>query len=83
MLLHPPNVSQKMSLRKMKWFSKNAKPPASGFYYVRQDRNVSMRYFEDTQAIWWLFVARGISEPNDHFTEWLNIPGVSDKQWSS
>jgi len=64
----------------MKWFSKNAKPPSAGFYYVRQERNIGVRYFEDTKRVWWLLGTT--CEPNDSFYEWLNIEGVSDKQRS-
>lgn len=65
----------------MKWFSKNANPTESGFYYVRQERNIGVRYFDNSTVSWWLISAKGPA-PNDSFIEWLHVEGVSNRQRS-
>jgi hypothetical protein len=61
----------------MKWMSKNSKPKYHGWHYVKQERNIGMRYYD---GAWWYSNARDGFTPNDSFIEWLNIPNVSDKQ---
>jgi len=66
-----------------KWMGKNAKPPRAGWHYTKNhDGSIAARYFDDSDASWWVSTARNGWTPNDSFTEWLNVPGVSDRQHS-
>lgn len=67
----------------MKWMGKNARPACAGWYYTKNQRgSVSARYFDDSNGIWHFVTAHDGWTPNDSFTEWLNVPGVSDRQRS-
>ncbi len=59
---------------KSKWMPKNAKPNVSGWYYVKavEFDYPSMRYYDNSNSSWWYPHRLGF-EPNDSFSEWLNV----------
>lgn len=73
------------SATEMKWMPKNSKPAKPGWHYVREVTPrlcVGIRYFDDSKdGSWWAACKDGIV-PNDTFFDWLNVPGISDRQQS-
>lgn len=68
-----------------KWMAKNSKPIRPGWHYTRNHNgSIAARYYDDTPTAnggtWWTATARNGWKPNDSFVEWMNIPGISDKQ---
>lgn len=71
----------------MKWMPKNARPPRPGWHYVRETWPrlcVGVRYYDDSSGGWWAVSKDakndGALVPNETFFDWLNIPGISDRQ---
>jgi hypothetical protein len=66
-----------------RWVEKYYAPKRAGWHYTRNlDGTISARYFDDGKQSWWTSNARDGWTPNDSFTEWLQVPGVSENQAS-
>jgi hypothetical protein len=64
-----------------RWVEKYYVPKRSGWHYTRNlDGTISARYFDDSRQSWWVSNAIFGWTPNDSFTEWLQVPGVSENQ---
>lgn len=69
--------------KNMKWMGKNARPEFAGWHYTKNlNGSIQARYYDDSDNSWWISTAKKGWQPNYYFTEWLNIPGVSDAQHS-
>jgi hypothetical protein len=64
-----------------RWVEKYYVPKRAGWHYTRNlDGTISARCFDDSKQSWWTSNARDGWTPNDSFTEWLQVPGVSENQ---